>query len=177
MNFKAWDEAIAARLQPVREQLIGVPVAALPKEAGKFGAEQFESIDWLFPSYQALDSELGDRVQTVTVTLSVRLYFKKRYPEGLEKDALEWAEGQILKLLAAYWLPEAITCLRLVSGKLFAPTQGQWYKELDFSFDARLDPGVDSAIAPVPLVETIGVDDQHGQLVKVVKEFYIEPIP
>ena len=166
VNFAAWDEAIAARLQPVREQLGGIPVAALPREAGKFGAEEFESVDWLFPTYDAADAETGDRVQDVTVTLAVRLYFKKRYPKGAEKDALEWAESQVLQLLSSFRLPDTLSCLRLSTGRLFAPVSaGAWYKEISFTFKTRLYPT--DGITPPPPVQIIGVDDSSGQLVEV----------
>lgn len=164
MNFKLWDEAIAARLASVRTALETIPVAALPREAGKFGEIQFESIDWLFPSYTADKSDRGDSTQTVTITLVVRLYFQSRYPTGDEKNALEWAEQQILQLLSGFFLPSTRLPLSLESGKLFAPSQGQWYKEIEFSFEALLVG--QSAIAPLP-VEIIGVDDTMGELFEV----------
>lgn len=165
MDFAAWDEAIATRLQPIRTELAGISVAALPREAGKFGSEEFESIDWLFPTYDGAASETGDRVQDVTVTLAVRLYFKKRYPKGAEKDALEWAESQVLQLLSSYRLPDTLSCLRLATGRLFAPVQGQWFKEISFTFKTRLYPT--DGITPPPPVQIIGIDDPSGQLVEV----------
>ena len=164
MDFKLWDEAIATRLAPVRIALGTIPVAALPKEAGKFGEIQFESIDWLFPSYTADKSDRGDSAQTITITLVVRLYFQSRYPTGEEKNTLEWAEQQILQLLSGFFLPSTRLPLSLESGKLFAPSQGQWYKEIEFSFEALLIG--QSAIAPLP-VEIIGVDDTMGELFEV----------
>jgi len=164
MNFKLWDEAIATRLAPIRTALGTIPVAALPKEAGKFGEIQFESIDWLIPSYSASELE-SDRTQTVTVTLTVRLYFQSRYPTGEEKNALEWAEGQILILLSGFNLPDSLSALRLESGKLFAPSQGQWYKEIDFQFTSRLIPN--ESISAIPPIQVIGINDNMGELVEV----------
>jgi hypothetical protein len=165
VNFKVWDEAIASRLAPIRTALGTIPVAALPKEAGKFGEIQFESIDWLFPSYQGSREENHRyRSQLITVTLVIRLYFQSRYPTGEERNTLEWCELQVLKLLTGYRLPDSNLPLALESGKLFAPTQGQWYKEIEFSFQSRL-VGED-AIAPPP-VQTIGIDDTIGQLIEV----------
>lgn len=167
MDFSLWDVAIAARLKPIRDQLT-IPVAALPKEAGKFGSEEFQSIDWLFPSYSASPPDgVGDRLQPVQVSLVVRLYFQKRYPQGTEKDALEWAETQVISLLAGHRLPNSTTPLSLESGKLYAPQQGQWYKEINFGFNARVIPG-DVAIAPYDPVKEIGLTDQNGALLSLI---------
>lgn len=166
MNFTAWDTAIASRLQPIRTALASIPVAALPKEAGKFGKEQFESIDWLFPEYSAASDNRSDTVQLVEFTLVIRLNFEKRYASNPEeKAALEWAEEQILSLLPGYRLPDTQSSIRLVSGRLFAPQKGQWYKELRFSFDSLLVPSDD--LKPFPLVKLIGVDDRFSKLVEV----------
>ncbi len=141
MNFAHYDEAIAMQLAPVRDQLKTVPVAALPNEAGTMATEDFESIDWLIPSYQAEPPDaIGDSFQDVTVTLLVRLYFKKRYPKGQERDVLEWAETQVLQLLTGYRLPDAQSDIRLVSGRLYAPSKGVWFKEIEFSFKAQIVP-------------------------------------
>lgn len=164
MNFKLWDEAIATRLAPIRAALGTIPVAALPKEAGKFGEIQFESIDWLFPSYSGSRSDRSDRIQNIEVKLVVRLYFKDRYPTGEEKNTLEWAEQQILQLLSGFSLPDSRLPLSLESGKLFAPSQGQWYKEIEFGFESWL-VGED-AIASLP-VQIIGAGDTIGELFEV----------
>lgn len=164
MDFMAWDEAIANRLSDVRQQLIDIPVAALPREAGKFGSDEFESIDWLIPEYSANPlADLSSTSQDVVVTLVVRLHFTKRYPLDIEKDVLEWAEQQILTLLTGYRLPDSLDNLVLVSGRLFAPRQGQWYKELTWRFTTRVYP---SQAVVTPLVEVIGVDSRGSKLIE-----------
>ncbi|NET60654.1 MAG: hypothetical protein F6K47_32290 [Symploca sp. SIO2E6] len=167
MDFDAWNEAIATRLAPIRDGLNNIPVAALPNEAGKFGNDQFESIDWLFPEYSASPSDTGDTVQEITVTLVVRLYFQRRRTDNPDifKAALEWAEQQILIILPGFRLPDTFSPLRLVSGRLFAPSKGQWYKEINFSFTTQLVPS--DEIKPMPLVTAVEVDDKFGDLVEV----------
>ena len=159
MDFDAWNEAIATRLAPIRDGLNNIPVAALPNEAGKFGKDQFESIDWLFPEYSASLGDTSDSVQEITVTLVVRLYFQKRRTDDPEKfkAALEWAEQQILRILPGFRLPSpSISSLRLVSGRLFAPNMGQWYKEISFQFTTQLVPS--DEIEPMPLVTKVTTD-------------------
>lgn len=165
VNFTVWDKAIGTRLQPIRDALASIPVAAIPQEAGKYGDEQFESIDWLFPEYSA-SSDGSDRVQQLQITLIIRLHFSKRYASTpQEKAALEWAEQQLLLIVPGYRLPDTLSPVRLVSGRLFAPQRGQWYKELRFEFSAQLVPT--DEVEPIPIVITIGVDDSYDQLVEV----------
>lgn len=158
MRFDLWDEAIASRLQSVRTTLTPIPVSALPKEAGKFGEEQLESIDWLFPSYSASPPDRTDGLQEVEIQLTVRLQFQQRYSDNpAQKAAVEWAESQVIALLAGFRLPETMRAIALESGKLFAPTQGQWYKEINFSFSSRI-LGIPSTIGILP-VQQIGVNN------------------
>jgi hypothetical protein len=165
MDFLAWDEAIAARLQPIRTELGNIPVAALPQKVGKLGIDASESIDWLFPSYTAQSSDRTDGIQDVTVNLEVRLYFQKRYPTaGAEKNALEWAETQVLRLLPNFWLPSSYSPLRLQGSPPFVPARGQWHKKIMFYFKARLEP--DDAIDKLP-VQILGIDASQEFLVEV----------
>ncbi len=163
MRFDLWDEAIALRLQSVRMAITPIPVSALPKEAGKFGIEQFESIDWLFPSYTAAPPNRNDGLQEVDFMLVVRLQLQERYGGIDEKAAIEWAESQILMLLTGYKLPETTKAIALESGKLFAPTQGQWYKEISFKFSASV-LGISQNVLPV---ENIGADNNSRKLMEV----------
>lgn len=166
LPFTTWDEAITARLEPVRTTLENIPVAALPREAGKFGQDQFESIDWLFPSYDPLPRRgSADLVQDVNVSLTVRLYFEFLYSIGIETNTLRWAESQIVGLLIFYRMPQTLSFLELLPCRLFAPTQGQWQKEINFQFKARIIPS-DTIKEPLP-VQLIGVNDPSGELIRV----------
>ncbi len=166
LNFTAWDEAIATRLEPVRTALDNIPVGALPREAGKFGEDQFESIDWLFPTYDPLPRASNSRlIQDVTVNLTIRLYFEALYSIGIERNTLRWAESQIVSLLIFYRMPDTLTFLELLPCRLYAPSQGQWHKEINFSFNANIIPS-DSIEEPLP-VQLIGVDDSKGELIRV----------
>lgn len=165
LAFTDWDDAIAARLQPIRDELASVPVAALPREAGKFGVDNFESVDWLFPSYSPIPSNNQDGVQDVNVNLTVRLYFQYLYSIGIETNTLRWAESQILSLLVSYRLPQSYGSIQLLPCRLYAPEQGQWHKEINFEFRARIVPS-DTIEAP-PAVEVIGIDNQSDELIRV----------
>ncbi len=166
MDFDAWNEAIATRLAPIRDNLNNIPVAALPNEAGKFGSDQFESIDWLFPEYSTGGADTTDGVQELSVILVVRLHFEKRRTDdpAIFKAALEWAEQQTLLILPGFRLPDTLSPLRLVSGRLFAPSMGQWYKEINFQFTTRLVPS--DEVKPMPLVTQVDAD-VLGEVVEV----------
>lgn len=161
--YDEWDFAISDRFSGIREELkkASINVAAIPKEAGKLGLDEFESIDWLFPQLEGLPREHRGRKQPVRVVLAVRLTFDKRYvsDDDTHKAALEWAEVEIIKLLVGFRLPKTREDILLDNARLFAPEAGRWFKELRFDFEADV-VGVDKPDElPPPLVKQVEIKD------------------
>jgi len=169
LDYEAFDTAIATRLAPVREALAGIPVAALPKEAGKFGSDQFESVDWLFPDYQGIPRESKRHSQDVRMTLLIRLAFNDRYSDDPNfTRAMDWVEQQVLGLLVYHRLPGANTDLEVEGGRSFAPVAGRWVKEIRFTFETTIVP-IEVPAEPTPLVKLVRNTDSVGVLAEVEK--------
>ncbi|MEO0842641.1 MAG: hypothetical protein AAF063_27570 [Cyanobacteria bacterium J06643_5] len=163
INYDLWDKEIYKRLQPVQTELekAGIPVAAIPKQAGVFGVDKFQSVDWLFIGLEGLPRETRENRQSVIVNLVVRLTFDNRYvdDEDLYKAAYEWAEVEILKLLVLYRLPQTRSEITLENARLFAPDAGRWFKEIKFSFQADIYSSDDTKKLPENLVKTVEIKD------------------
>lgn len=163
LDYEAFDVAISKRLESVRTELANadITVAALPKQPGELGKDEFESVDWLFATLEGLPRETKEKRQPVKVGLTVRLMFDNRYvdDEDLHKAALEWAEIQILSLLVMFRLPGARTDILLDNARLFAPEAGRWFKELRFSFEAYINAKDKVPELPKVLVKQIDIKD------------------
>ena len=163
INYDLWDKELFKRLQPVQIELekAGIPVAAIPKNAGELSTDKFQSVDWLFVGLEGLPRETRENRQSTIVTLVVRLTFDNRFveDEDLYKAAYEWAEVEILKLLVLYRLPQTRSEILLENGRLFAPSAGRWFKELRFSFQSDIYSSDDTEELPKELVKTVEIKD------------------
>lgn len=170
--YTEWDINVSQRLGSVRKELekVNINVAAIPKEAGKLGVEEFESVDWLFPQLEGLPREHRGRQQPVRVVLVVRLTFDQRYvsDDDTHKAALEWAETEIIELLVGYRLPKTREDITLDNARLFAPEAGRWFKELRFIFEAIAEGKDEPGKLPEPLVKQIQIKDCGNNEVKEV---------
>ena len=171
--YTEWDIAISSRLSPVREELrkANINVAAIPKEAGKLGVDEFESVDWLFPQMEGLPREHRGKQQPVRAVLVVRLTFDQRYVSDgdTHKAALEWAETEIIELLIGYRLPKAREDITLDNVRLFAPEAGRWFKELRFIFEVIAEGKDEPGKLPDALVKTIEIKNcENNQIIEVV---------
>lgn len=168
VNYLAWNEAIAERLQPIRDELTDIPVMALPDKAGEYGEPNFEVIDWLFPKFRTIESN-QDGSKDLEYTLIIRLYFKQLSSLNPEyRRTLDWAEGQILHRITNFKLPGALTSITDPQGQLYAPKRAAiWYKEIETTFRTVMIPTDKIETPPTPPVLTIGADDQSGLISKV----------
>lgn len=137
-SFSEHEKAIAARLQPLRQVLASdnIPVASLPQEAAKFTENYPGSIRILVGhSYRGKEAATTGQKREIDCAVYIRL--PKRYddaPPEIRDPAIEWVEGEIIKHLLGYLLPTAVSEMLLVSGRLMAPEEGEWQKEVAFKF-------------------------------------------
>jgi hypothetical protein len=162
-----WNIALSDRLSIIRDRLMddGVIIAGLPNEANQFGQICFNSLDWAFQRYTAKIPDSIDKVQEMTWTLLVRLFFEKRRtdlePNDPEFEAvLEWMEIQVLQLVAGFKLPETSKPIYLVEGMTYVPEKGAWQAMITFAFTCNLVPQDDVDVIPV---EKIGAKSQRSQ--------------
>jgi len=141
LNYQAFDEAISDRIDPIR-QLFGteIPASAVSQDANELLLSQFESLTWVFPAFKGGEVRAG-WAQMISIELLFVLIFDCRYSTTSEgKAAIEWVEERLLSLLSGYRLPGASSSIQIESGKLFAPKNGKWTKEIRFSFLTDIVP-------------------------------------
>jgi hypothetical protein len=133
-----YEKAIAARLQPLRVILApdNIPVASLPKEAAKFTEKYSGSIRILVGhSYRGKQSAFTGQKREIDCSIYIRLAnrFDDELPPARD-PAVEWVESEINRLLLGWVLPAATTPLLSVNARLMAPEEGEWQKEINFTF-------------------------------------------
>lgn len=140
--FGDYEAAISTKLQPLRNVLStgNIPVIPLPKEAAKFAQMMPGSLRVLVGHiYRGLQSNTIGQAREVDASIFIRL--PNRYddqPEATRLPALEWVENEVIKQLLGFLLPGAASELLLKNGRLLPPEEGEWQRELTFTFSEYL---------------------------------------
>ena len=147
-KFSQYEVEISTHLQPLRDRLAAgnIPIATLPKEAGKFTQKYPGSLRVLVGhSYRG--KKVTTSGQEREIDLSVYIRLAKRYEDepqppldpALRAAAVDWVEEEVIRLLLGVLLPTAATEIFLKNGRLSAPEEGEWEKVITFSFSDYLD--------------------------------------
>lgn len=147
LNLTEIDLSISEKLQPLRDTLeeLQIPVACLPKEAGKYSSEDMGAISIMIPQcngVQPAPENLG--IQEVSYLVVIHLTLGKRYQDNPEeRDVIEWVSDRITFLLLGF--NPMVTDKSLIrrplwfdSYSLLQPTNGRWEAELRFQFSRLL---------------------------------------
>lgn len=141
-TFGDYEKAISTKLQSLRTVLASgnIPIIPLPKEAAKFAQKTPGSLRVLVGhTYRGAQANTQGQQREVDVSIFIRL--PNRYddqPEVTRLPALEWVENEIFKQLLGFLLPNAATELLLKNGRLLPPEEGEWQREVNFSFSEYL---------------------------------------
>jgi hypothetical protein len=131
--------AIASRLDPLRQALkdYGIPIAALPKEAGAYSEDEEGAIAILIPSATGITNDpLAITAQDAEINVSINISLGKRYQDVVgEKDVLEWCCDQVIGLLLGFFpYPELMKRpLYFKSYELFKPNNNRWEGQVNFA--------------------------------------------
>ena len=147
-TFSQYESLISAQLQPLRQRLAAgnIPIASLPKEAGKFTQKYPGSLRVLVGhSYRGKKVTTSGQEREIDLSIYIRL--AKRYEDEpqppldptLRSAAIDWVEEEVTRLLLGFLLPTAATEIILKSGRLSPPEEGEWEKVITFSFSDYLD--------------------------------------
>lgn len=147
-TFSQYEQGISQQLQPLRERLAvgNIPIASLPKDAGKFTQKYPGSLRVLVGhSYRG--KQVTTSGQEREIDLSVYIRLAKRYEDEPQPPldpisraaAIDWVEEEVTRLLLGFLLPSAATEIILKSGRLSPPEEGEWEKVITFSFCDYLD--------------------------------------
>lgn len=142
-SFSDYEKLISAQLQPLRLALASgnIPIASLPKEAAKFTQKYPGSLRVLVGhSYRGRKVVTGGQEREIDVAVFIRL--ASRYDDALPETrsaAIDWVEDEVVGLLLGFLLPTAATEIYLKNGRLAPPEEGEWQKEITFSFSDYLE--------------------------------------
>lgn len=142
VTFGEYEKAISAKLESLRLVLTtgNIPVIPLPKEAAKFAQRHPGSLRILVGhTYRGLQANTTGQQREVDVSIFIRLPLRyDDLPETTRLPALEWVENEIFKQLLGFLLPGSATELLLKNGRLLPPDEGEWQREINFSFSEYL---------------------------------------
>lgn len=180
LDFDAYEQAVSARLEPLRTALasVGVPVAFLPRQASKVGDLEHQGhISIAFPDSEGQADAANELSQRVTVNLEVRVSLSDRYkdaenPNPVETEAtLNWCVKNVIGLLILYRLPvpRIKGVLRLTRHRLFAPKGDRWEAMIRFNFEVSAISSVEVDTSEIPKVTEIEAVQRGDQLFVVRK--------
>jgi hypothetical protein len=140
LELSVLELAIASRLDPLRQALkeYGIPIAALPKEAGAYSEDEDGAIAILIPSAAGITNDpLAITAQDAEINVSVNISLGKRYQDVPgEKDVLEWTCDQIIGLLLGFY-PYPLEIMKrplyFKGYELFKPNNNRWEGQVNFA--------------------------------------------
>jgi hypothetical protein len=138
LELSVLELAIASRLDPLRQALkeYGIPIAALPKEAGAYSEDEEGAIAILIPSATGITNDpTATTAQDAEINVSINISLGKRYQDVAgERDVLEWCCDQMIGLLLGFFpYPELMKRpLYFKSYELFKPNNNRWEGQVNF---------------------------------------------
>jgi hypothetical protein len=149
-TFSEYEVDISERLAPLRAILAqgNIPIASLPREAAKYTQRYPGSLRVIVGhSYRGGKVSMGSQEVEIDATVIIRL--ADRYedqpppvpptPAFIRKAAVDWVEDETRKLLLGFLLPSAASELKIRQAQLLPPEEGEWQKEITFSFWDHFD--------------------------------------
>lgn len=142
-NFSDYEKLISAQLQPLRTILAtgNIPVVSLPKEAARF-TQRFPGSLRVLVGHFYRGKQVVTSAQEREIDVAVFIRLANRYddePPEIRTAAIDWVEDEVVGLLLGFLLPTAATEIHLKSGRLAPPEEGEWQKEIIFSFSDYLE--------------------------------------